>query len=268
MTLSWPPRGPGRPLLVSFLGIAATAYLLLCAWVYATQRAQIYFPVPETHHPGAQVLWLESHGERIKVWVVPRPGSRALVYFGGNAEDVADNIEAFHEEFPQYSLYLVNYRGYGGSTGRPSEAGFHADALAVYDHVHREHADISLMGRSLGSGVAVQLASERPVDRLVLVTAYDSLVNVAREYFRWLPVGLLLRDRYDSASRARGISAPVLIVIAGQDEIIPRSRSEALAAAFPPDRLRVVVVPGVMHNTLDGSPAYLATVREFLTEPR
>ena len=254
--------------LLSFLVIAAVAYLALVAFVYITQRSQIYFPTVGSLDPAAQALWLDVGGERIKVWVVARPGSRALLYFGGNAEDVAGTIGAFQNEFPRHSLYLVNYRGYGGSTGRPSEAGLHADALAVYDHVHREHADISLMGRSLGSGVAVQLASERPVGRLVLVTAYDSLVNVAREYFRWLPVGLLLRDRYDSASRARGISAPVLIVIAGQDEIIPRSRSEALAAAFPPDRQRVVVVPGVMHNTLDGSPAYLATVREFLTEPR
>jgi len=98
----------------------------------------------------------------------------------------------------------------------------------------------------------------------VLVTAYDSLVNVARGYFRWLPVGLLMRDRYESARRAPQVSAPVLVVISGADEIIPRERSDALAAAFAPGQTRVVVVPGVGHNTLDLSPQYLEAVRQFL----
>jgi hypothetical protein len=139
-----------------------------------------------------------------------------------------------------------------------------ADALAVYEHVRGEHSDITVMGRSLGSGVAVHLASERPVEKLVLVTAYDSLVNVAKEYFRWLPVGVLLRDRYDSARRASAVNAPVLIVIAGEDEIIPRARSQALVSAFAPGQVQVVVVPRTEHNTLDASAAYLGSVRGFL----
>jgi hypothetical protein len=112
----------------------------------------------------------------------------------------------------------------------------------------------------------VQLAAERPVERMVLVTAFDSLANVAREYFRWLPVGLLMRDRFESAPRAPQVSAPVLVVTAGEDEIIPRKRSEALAAAFAPGQVRVVVVPGVGHNTLDLSPRYLGSVAAFLAE--
>ncbi len=250
--------------LLTFLVIAAVAYLALVAFVYVTQRGQIYFPTPESQHPHAQALWINREGERIKVWVVARPGSRALLYFGGNAEDVTGNIDLFAEAFPDRSLYLVNYRGYGGSGGRPTEAGLRADALAVFDHVRRGRAEIAVMGRSLGSGVAVQLASERPVERLVLVTAYDSLVNVAREYFRWLPVGLLLQDRYESETRANEVEAPVLIVIAGEDEIISRARSDALAAAFTTGQVQVEVVPGVGHNTLDGSPAYLEAVRRFL----
>jgi pimeloyl-ACP methyl ester carboxylesterase len=250
--------------LLPFIGAVAVAYGVLCAWVFFTQRGQIYFPTPASQHPSAQVLWVESEGERIKVWVVGRAGSRALLYFGGNAEDVAGSIDLFAAAFPDRSLYLVNYRGYGGSSGRPSEAGFVADALAVFDQVRARHADVAVMGRSLGSSVAVQLAAKRPVERLVLVTAFDSLVNVAREYFRWLPVGLLMRDRYESARRAPEVSAPVLVVIAGEDEIIPRERSDALAAAFAPGQARVVVVPGVGHNTLDLSPEYLASVRAFL----
>jgi pimeloyl-ACP methyl ester carboxylesterase len=250
--------------LLSFLSFVALAYLGLVAWVYATQRAQIYFPVAERTHAGAEALWIENQGERIKVWRVARPGRRALIYFGGNAEDVAGNVEAFADAFPGHSLFLVNYRGYGGSSGRPTESGLRADALAVFDHVRQAHPDIAVVGRSLGSGVAVALASARPVDRLVLVTAYDSLVNVAREYFGWLPVGLLMKDRYDSAALARAVQAPVLIVVAAQDEIIPRSRSDALAAAFAPGQARVEIIDGATHNSLDLSTAYLAVIRDFL----
>jgi hypothetical protein len=243
------------------------AYGVLCAWLFFTQRAQIYFPTPVSAAPGAQTLWLESQGERIRVWLVARPGPRALLYFGGNAEDVAGNVELFARAFPDRSLYLVNYRGYGGSSGRPSEEGLVADALAAFDLAQQEHPAVAVMGRSLGSGVAVQLASTRPVERLVLVTAYDSLVNVARGHFRWLPVWLLMRDRYDSASRAHRVKAPLLVVTAGEDEIIPRERSDVLAAALAPGQTRVIVVPGVGHNTLDLSPLYLEAVREFLAAP-
>ena len=232
--------------------------------MYATQRSQIYFPVPESRRPDAQVLWIESQGERLKIWVVQRAGSRALIYFGGNAEDVAGNIEVFSAAFPDRSLFLVNYRGYGGSSGRPSEAALFADAMAIFDHVRREHSEIAVMGRSLGSGVSVFVASERPVEHLVLVTAFDSLVNVARAHIRFLPIGLLMRDRYESASRAGRVKAPVLMVVANEDEIMPRARSEALVKALPGEPGQVEVVPGVGHNTLDESPAYLGSVRRFL----
>jgi len=251
-------------IVLPLFAAVAIIYGLLCAWVYATQRGQIYFPTPESQNVNAQAHWLDSQGERIKLWVVPRPGPGALIYFGGNAEDVAGNIESFAAAFPDRSIFLVNYRGYGGSWGQPTEAGLRTDALAIFDHVSRTHADVAVMGRSLGSAVAVQLASQRPVSRLVLVTAFDSLVNVAKHYFRWLPVGLLLRDRYDSAEVAHEVQAPVLLVIAERDEIIPRARSEKLASALAPGQAEVVVVPGVGHNTLDLSRRYLETVRRFL----
>jgi len=250
--------------VLPFIAAVAITYGLLCAWVYATQRGQIYFPTPESQNPDAQDQWLQSQGERIKLWEVPRPGPGALIYFGGNAEDVAGNIESFAAAFPDRSLFLVNYRGYGGSSGQPSEAALRTDALAIFDHVSRKHSDVAVMGRSLGSAVALQLASQRPVSRLVLVTAFDSLVNLAKHYFRWLPVGLLLRDRYDSAGVAHEVRAPVLLVIAERDEIIPRGRSEKLASALAPGQVEVVVVPGVGHNTLDLSPEYLEAVRGFL----
>lgn len=254
-----------RPIM-SVLAIAGLVYLGLCTFMFATQRSQIYFPTPEVEHPAAQALRLESEGESLKIWHLPRPGNAALLYFGGNAEDAAGNIEAFSAAFPDHSLYLANYRGYGGSTGRPSERSLLIDAVTLHDYARARHDDVVVMGRSLGSGVAVHVASERPVDGLVLVTAYDSLVNVARSHFPFLPVGLLMRDRYDSAGRAALVTAPVLVVIAGDDEIIPRARSEALVSAFPAGQARVVTAPQVGHNTLDRSPEYLQAVSAFLRE--
>jgi pimeloyl-ACP methyl ester carboxylesterase len=206
----------------------------------------------------------DSEGESLKIWTILRPGSRALLYFGGNAEDVGDDIDAFSAAFPDHSLYLVNYRGFGGSSGRPTEAGLFADALALYDRVRTQQSEISVIGRSLGSGVAVYLASQRPVDRLALVTPYDNLVNVGRAHFPLLPVGMLLRDRYDSAGRSPAVNAPVLVVIAENDEVIPRARSEALVRAFRPDQVRVELIRGVDHNSLDVSPQYLGSVQAFL----
>ena len=253
--------------LLPFVGAVVVAYLALCAWAFTTQRSQIYFPTPPVDHRAA-VKWIDSQGARIKVWSVPRPGPQALVYFGGNAEDVGANLGEFKAAFPSHSLFLVNYRGYGGSSGRPTEDALITDALTVFDHVHATHADVTAMGRSLGSGVAVRLASARPVQGLVLVTPYDSLVNLAEEYFRWLPVRLLLRDRYDSRRHAHEVSAPVLVVIAAEDEIIPMRRSRALADAFRPGQAAVVVIEGVGHNTLDLSPEYLRTVGSFLVARR
>jgi pimeloyl-ACP methyl ester carboxylesterase len=250
--------------LLTVLLLPVCTYLGLCALLYFSQRSQIYFPVRESNPPGATAIRLAGAGAELKIWTLRRPGPRALIYFGGNAEDVSANLVPFASAFPDHSLYLVNYRGYGGSGGKPSEAGLFADATAVFDQLLPRHPEISVIGRSLGSGVAAHLASERDVRRLVLVTPYDSLVNVASFHYPWIPVRWLLRDRYDSASRAPAIRAPTLVVIAGEDEIIPRSRSEALVAAFPRSQIEVMVVEDSAHN--DPMPQYLERAGRFLGE--
>jgi hypothetical protein len=256
-----------RALLTIAQGLAI-GYVTLCAWLFLTQRSQIYFPVPETALPGVQSIRLPSGDALLKLWVVKRPGPRALLYFGGNAEDVSASLPSFVSAFPDHSLYLVNYRGYGGSTGKPSESALFADAAVTYDHVRGAHSAISVMGRSLGSGVAVRLASQREIRQLVLVTPYDSLVNVARDHYPVFPVTLLMRDRYDAAILAPEIRAPVLAVVAGDDEIIPRARSQALIDAFPPAQVQLKVVEGATHNTLDLFPDYLRSVGQFLAVRR
>lgn len=252
--------------VISFLVVPAIVYVGFCAYIYSTQRSMIYFPTPASASAGAEVIPLENGGETLSILAITRPGPRALIYFGGNAEDVAANIDTLSLALPNHSLYLVNYRGYGGSTGRPSEAALFADALAVHDHVHTRHPETSVMGRSLGSGVAVYIASRRPTENLVLVTPFDSLANVAREHFRLLPVGLLLKDRYESSTLAADVTARVLVVIAENDEIIRRARSQALVEAFPTQQVHVSIIRGVQHNSLDASPEYLASIRAFMAD--
>jgi pimeloyl-ACP methyl ester carboxylesterase len=177
---------------------------------------------------------------------------------------VALSVDELAAALPGTAMYFVNYRGYGGSSGRPTEAALNADAVAVYDELSQRHAAFDVVGRSLGSAVATYLASERPVRRLVLVTPFDSLAAVAQDHFRWLPVELLIRDRHDSASRAPGIRARVLMIVAADDEIVYRARSDALAQAFGPGSAQVELVAGARHNDLDSYPAYLQAVRGFL----
>ena len=254
---------PGK-IVLSMLSAVALAYAALCAFMFVAQRSMLYFPVPGGRPPGAEILSVPSGGETLRLCARPDKVHGALIYFGGNAEDVSGNFESFAAALPDVALYFVNYRGYGGSSGSPSEAALLADALAVYDWVHARHAQISVAGRSLGSGVAVYLAQARPVERLVLVTPYDSIENVARGHYPWLPVALLLKDRFDSASRIAQVRAKTLAIVAERDEVIPRERSEALVAKFPAGQIRVEVIPGATHNTLDESPAYLESIREFL----
>jgi len=240
-----------RKTMLSTLSAVALMYAGVCALMFVLQRSLLYFPVPGAQPPGAERIDLPSGDATLRLWSRPAPGAQALVYFGGNAEDVAMNFAPFAAALPRHALYLVNYRGYGGSTGSPSEPALFTDALAVYDYVRARHPDVAVVGRSLGSGVAVHLARERPVGRLVLVTPYDSIENVAAGHYRFLPVRLLLKDRFDSASRIADVRAKTLVVIAEHDEIIPRPRSDALVAKFPAGQVRVDVVRGATHNALE-----------------
>jgi uncharacterized protein len=244
--------------------IAASTYALGACVLYFLQDRLLYMPTPEVAHPGVQSLRIERGEATLKVWELHGAARPAVIYFGGNAEDVGANIPDFDAAFPDRAIYLVNYRGYGGSTGRPSEAALVADAGAIYDSVSAQHAPIAVIGRSLGSGVAVALAAERPVERLILVTPFDSIANVAADHYRLLPVRALVRDRFDSAARIARVSVPALVVIAEHDEVVFRARSDALLAAMQPALQHTLLVPGATHNDVQLSPLYYPALRAFL----
>jgi pimeloyl-ACP methyl ester carboxylesterase len=252
-----------------FLSVALLALVIyagLCIYIYNIQRSLLYFPVPESEHLGAVALHMEAEGERLKLWKLGRedPGAPAIIYFGGNAEDVALNIPSFSEWLEDYTVYLVNYRGYGGSSGQPTEQGLFADALAVYDQLSGRHESVSLIGRSLGSGVAIYVSSKREIQRLVLITPYDSIENIARKLFPFLPIKLLLRDKFQSVKRVKDIAAPVLILSAEFDEVIPRANTDALAAALAPEQTKMVVIKAAGHNNIGAYPEFGQQLGAFL----
>jgi hypothetical protein len=244
--------------------LAAAGYSFLCVLLYLAQDRLLYLPTPDSPGPGAHALRIGRGAATLKVWELHGAAQPALIYFGGNAEDVGANIPDFDAAFPERAVYLVNYRGYGGSSGRPSEAALIADAEAIYDSLRVRHEPIAVIGRSLGSGVAVALAARRPVERLVLVTPFDSLANVAADHFFWLPVRYLVRDRYDSAGSIGQVRAPTLVVVAEHDEVVFRARSDALIAAVSPPLRHTLLVPGATHNDVSFHPVYFQSLREFL----
>jgi uncharacterized protein len=250
-------------MLATLLGGALVVYLTACALMFTFQRALLSHPM--ARDPRVPVLTLHTPEATLAVSVREQAGPRALIYFGGNAEEVSGQLADLAGIFPEHSLYLLHYRGYGGSSGRPSEAALHADALALHDHVRGAHAEITVIGRSLGSGVAIRLARERPIARLVLVTPYESLLAVARRAYPWVPVGWLLRDRFESWRHAPHVTAPTTLIAAERDTLIPPAQASALATRFRPGIAGLTVLPGAGHNDLDGRPDYRALLAGGLT---
>jgi len=242
-----------RRMMPLLLLLIPAAYLVLCALVFFRQRSMLYFP---QHFDGGTMLVLGG-GARVGVTLHEQPGSSAVIYFGGNAEAVVYSLPELQAAFPGQSLYLMHYRGYGATPGEPTEEGLFADAQALYEYVRGRHPQVTLVGRSLGSGIATRLASVRAIDRLVLVTPYDTMGGVAAYHFPWLPARLLLRDRYDSASYAAKVNAPTIILAAERDEVIPRASSEALYRSFRPGLASFHLVSQAGHNDISSSPDYL-----------
>jgi hypothetical protein len=243
---------------VSLLVGALLLYAAACLLLYLFQRSLLYFPQPARVLVPA--LMLSLPGAELQVSVRAQAGPRAVLYFGGNAEDVSSGLAELAANFPEHAVYAMHYRGYGRSTGKPTEAALHADAIALFDRVARDHTEITVIGRSLGSGVAIRLAAGRPVARLVLVAPYDSVEAVAAQQYSLFPVRWLIRDRFDSASVAPTIRAPTTVIVAERDEVIRRERSDVLVSRFAPGVAQVVVIAGAGHNTLDGRPAFDAAM--------
>ncbi|MGZ5038380.1 MAG: alpha/beta hydrolase [Usitatibacter sp.] len=243
-------------------------------WLF--QERLLFYPRPEAPRPMPPAGWrLEdvalaaADGTRLAgVLVIPPVSHPALViYFGGNAEEVTSFAPLVANTYGPRAVLLVNYRGYGASGGRPSETALVADGAALFDWAARrgdiDAAHIALHGRSLGAGVAVQVAAARPARCVILTSPFDSALEVAKRMYPWLPVAFLMRHPFDSAAGAPRITVPALFLVGESDTLIPKHHSEKLAAAWG-GPVEFVALPGFGHDDLDLNPRYAQALRAFL----
>lgn len=246
------------------LFIALAVYAGFGLVLYFGQSAFIYYPTPDISVDGVSTMQVENNNVTFRVHVVNPGRSSGVIYFGGNAEAVVRNAPVFGRLFSDHTLYLMNYRGYGGSEGKPTEDALYGDAIKLFDQVKSLHEHMSVIGRSLGSGIATYLAAERDFGRLILVTPFDSLERLASSHYPVYPMSLMLRESYDSLGRVPRIREQTLILVAADDRIVMPSHAHQLAAAFPSGQVTTVVLPDTGHNSISFSDRYYPLIRDFL----
>jgi uncharacterized protein len=243
------------------LVFAVSSYAGVVALLYLTQRSLLYFPDRTRTHPAdaglpqaQEVLLQTADGERLIAWhVPPRGGKPVVIYFQGNGGGLNLRAQRFGRLASDGTgLLAVSYRGYGGSSGSPTEAGLVLDARAAYDFaVARYGADrIVLWGESLGTGIAVWLASEYPVARVVLESPYTSIADVAASVYWFVPVRWLIKDSFRSDERIAKVTVPVLVVHGVRDTIIAIAFGERLYDMIRAPR-RFIRLPDAGHNDHD-----------------
>jgi len=238
-------------------------YLVVTLLLYVGQQQMLYFPTEKSAIAADKQIMLDVNGQQLQAWRVNPGKPQLMLYFGGNAEAVEENISEFSQIFPSYTLYLIAYRGYGASTGSPSETALNQDALAIYDKLVIDYKKISVMGRSLGSGVAVHLSANRKIDKTILVTPFDSILNVAKDTYWMFPLSILLTDKFESWRKVQYIDNQSLLLIAEQDEVIPARYGKNLARFFSSDNVEVAIIKGAGHNTIGEFQTYKQTLIQF-----
>ena len=219
--------------------IALTLYAALAVTIYFAQRSLMYFP--DTVHvlPAAaglpeaeEVPLTAADGVRIAAWhVPPHDGKPVILYFHGNGGALRFRVERFHRLIADgIGLLALEYRGYGGLAGSPSEAGLIADAQAAYRFAAARYParQLVLWGESLGSGVAVAIAAEHPVGRVILEAPFTSAVAVGAQHYWYLPVSLLMKDQFRSDKRIGKVTASVMIMHGVHDRVVPYAMGEQL----------------------------------------
>jgi uncharacterized protein len=260
-------------LLGGLLKLGGAAAVAVSLGAYLLQDKLIFFPQPFTElehgavaarHPEVADVFLQAaDGTRIHGWhVKPRANAPLVLYFGGNAENVAWLLDELPRRDTGTAWLLIDYRGYGASGGAPSERALSADALTWYDYGAKTTSHIFALGRSLGSGVAVRLAAERKLDGLILVAPFDSLAAVGQAHYPYLPVRALLKHRFDSLALAPKLDVPLLCIVATHDEIIPPEHAKRLFDAWSGPKRLVELAAG--HNDIDQQRDYWPSVRRFI----
>ena len=249
-------------------------YAAALSGMFLMQRQLQYFPTHADPSPAEAGLTgvtrqtlTTPDGETLVVWFAPAPPDRpTILYFHGNAGSIADRADrlAFYQS-QGFGAAFLSYRGYGGSTGTPSEVGLMTDARAAYDWLIAQAIPptrITLVGESLGTGVAVQLAAQAQVGAVVLEAPYTAAVDVAARVYPWLPVRLLMKDQFRSSAHIGKVTAPLLILHGTADTVIPFAFGQNLfAVANEPKTF--IKINGAGHEALF-SPATWQEETSFL----
>lgn len=266
-------------LLWRVLRLFLIAYLLVILLFTFLERSLVY-PVPPLHRSDWQPADLEfeevhfaaDDGTKLHGWYFDHPQpKRALLYCHGNGEQVADNgdlMDLLRQELDA-AVFIFDYRGYGHSDGKPDEAGLIADGIAAQrwlaDRTGRGEDDIVLVGRSIGGGVAVALAAELGAEALVLQSTFTRLTDAAATLFPWLPVRLAMRNRYDSISRIKDYSGPLLASHGTADRIVPYGQGQQLFELAPSEAKQFFTIDGGDHNDPQ-PPGYYPELKRFLDQ--
>jgi fermentation-respiration switch protein FrsA (DUF1100 family) len=247
-------------------------YFGVAALLYAFQRSMMYFPSNERVRPATvgfaiaeEITLTTQDGERVIAWhVPPREGRPVIVYFHGNGGNLGHRVTRFRALAEAgYGILALSYRGYGGSSGSPTETGIMLDAAAAYDEAMRRYPGrLVLWGESLGTAVAVAVAAGHDVDAVVLEAPFTSTLAIAASRYPFLPVAWMMKDQYRSDLMVARIRAPVLVMHGENDDIVPIRYGEALYAAITAPK-RFVRFPAGGHVDL-GEHGAVAAAREFI----
>ncbi len=248
-------------MLKKIICLLLVIYGAACAYLYVFQRDLIYKPDKQYVAPklsGATEIKLKTDdGLTLDGWYVPaKDGAKngeTVLYFNGNKSGMH-----LHEEFytqivkAGYGLLAFNYRGYGRSEGAPTEEGLYIDARAAIDYLQQQKIaleQVIFMGRSLGSGVAVQMATEYLPHAVALISPYSSINAIGKMQYPFMPVDLLLVDKFDSLTKADKIESPVVIFHGANDALIPATEAEKLHKAMAQSKM--FIYEGQTHDNLD-----------------
>lgn len=238
------------------------AYLMVLLMMMLLENWLVY-PIPPTELGDWNPKWLSyeevwftsDDGTKLHGWFVPHQNARyAILYCHGNGEHIAMNADlaARLRDRLEASVFLFDYRGYGRSEGRPSETGCIADGRAAHrwlaERLGMQTADIVLMGRSLGSAVAVAVAADQGAKSLVLECAFPNMPAVASVHFPWLPVQWVMHNRYDSVSRLQRYGGPVMQTHGGGDRLVPMTLARGLFDVATHPLRRWIEFPDLDHN--------------------
>ncbi|MGH8246960.1 MAG: alpha/beta hydrolase [Gammaproteobacteria bacterium] len=265
-------------MLASLLFIVISVLVMLSALLYFMQPRFIYFPAgsldaypTDIRLPFEDVSLTTDDGVSLHGWFIPGDGARGTVLFlHGNAGNVShrlDKISILHEL--GLSVFIVDYRGYGRSAGRPSEDGTYLDAQAAWTHLVKdrrvEPARILLFGESLGGAVAAWLAGRVRPAGLILESSFTSVDAMGRRYYPYLPVRWLTRIHYPTLDRIGDIPPPVLIIHSMDDEIVPFEMGQALFAAARAPKKFLSIRGGHNDGFLISGETYIDGLREFIS---